>query len=210
MACPLPSPGSLLACACGSGCCWSRIRASGPGGGTRWSSCWPWRCARSPRPGTTRLKRSLSGRPRLLAGHAGRAQRAARPVDPADPPAERPNVLQGLQGHRRRGVQRGAVRPGGSQVHLLSVLDVRVGRVRAQREIGAKTNEIPELGPPSPTWTSSARSSAWTPCTPERKPPATWPGMPAPGPQATSGLRLARRSSSTWSKCADGFTVHPS
>ena len=42
---------------------------------------------------------------------------------------------------------RGAVRRDGSQVHLLSVLDVRTGRVRAQREIDAKTNEIPELAP---------------------------------------------------------------
>lgn len=42
---------------------------------------------------------------------------------------------------------RGAVRADGSQVHLLSVLDVATGCVRAQREIGAKTNEIPELAP---------------------------------------------------------------
>ena len=42
---------------------------------------------------------------------------------------------------------RGAVRRDGSQVHLLSVLDVGTGRVRAQREIDAKTNEIPELAP---------------------------------------------------------------
>jgi hypothetical protein len=42
---------------------------------------------------------------------------------------------------------RGAVRPDGSQVHLLSVLDVAAGCVRAQREIDARTNEIPELAP---------------------------------------------------------------
>ena len=42
---------------------------------------------------------------------------------------------------------RGAVRADGSQVHLLSVLDVAAGCVRAQREIDAKTNEIPELAP---------------------------------------------------------------
>ena len=42
---------------------------------------------------------------------------------------------------------RGAVRPDGSQVHLLSVFDVATGCVRAQREIDAKTNEIPELAP---------------------------------------------------------------
>jgi predicted transposase YbfD/YdcC len=40
---------------------------------------------------------------------------------------------------------RGAIRPDGSQVHLLSVLDTGTGRVRAQREIDARTNEIPEL-----------------------------------------------------------------
>jgi len=40
---------------------------------------------------------------------------------------------------------RGAVRDDGSQVHLLSVFGVGTGRVRAQREIDAKTNEIPEL-----------------------------------------------------------------
>ena len=42
---------------------------------------------------------------------------------------------------------RGAVRPDGSQVHLLSLFDVTSGCVRAQREIDAKTNEIPELAP---------------------------------------------------------------
>jgi predicted transposase YbfD/YdcC len=42
---------------------------------------------------------------------------------------------------------RGAVRPDGSQVHLLSLFDVTTGCVRAQREIAAKTNEIPELAP---------------------------------------------------------------
>ena len=42
---------------------------------------------------------------------------------------------------------RGAVRLDGSQVHLLSVFDIATGCVRAQREIDAKTNEIPELAP---------------------------------------------------------------
>jgi predicted transposase YbfD/YdcC len=42
---------------------------------------------------------------------------------------------------------RGAVRPDGSQVHLLSAFHVTEGRVMAQREVGAKTNEIPELLP---------------------------------------------------------------
>lgn len=48
---------------------------------------------------------------------------------------------------------RGAVRPDGSQVHLLSAIDVGTGCVRAQREIDAKTNEIPELARQSRTWT---------------------------------------------------------
>ncbi len=42
---------------------------------------------------------------------------------------------------------RGAVRPDGSQVHLLSAFHVTEGRTMAQREVDAKTNEIPELGP---------------------------------------------------------------
>jgi predicted transposase YbfD/YdcC len=42
---------------------------------------------------------------------------------------------------------RGAVRPDGSRVHLLPVFGVRAGCVRAQREIDAKTNEIPQLAP---------------------------------------------------------------
>ena len=42
---------------------------------------------------------------------------------------------------------RGAVRPDGSQVHLLSAFHVTEGRVMAQREVDAKTNEIPELLP---------------------------------------------------------------
>ncbi|WP_300611798.1 ISAs1 family transposase [Trebonia sp.] len=42
---------------------------------------------------------------------------------------------------------RGAVRPDGSQVHLLSAFHVGEGRTLAQREVGAKTNEIPELAP---------------------------------------------------------------
>ena len=42
---------------------------------------------------------------------------------------------------------RGAVRPDGSQVHLLSAFHVGEGRTLAQREVAAKTNEIPELSP---------------------------------------------------------------
>ena len=66
---------------------------------------------------------------------------------------------------------RGAVRADGSQVHLLSVLDVATGCVRAQREIDAKTNEIPELARRSRTWISSVPSSPWTRCTLRPKPP---------------------------------------
>jgi hypothetical protein len=42
---------------------------------------------------------------------------------------------------------RGAVRPDGSRVHLLSVFGVRTGCVRAQQEIDAKASEIHQLAP---------------------------------------------------------------
>jgi predicted transposase YbfD/YdcC len=42
---------------------------------------------------------------------------------------------------------RGAVRPDGSRVHLLSVFHAGEQRTMAQREVDAKTNEIPELLP---------------------------------------------------------------
>jgi predicted transposase YbfD/YdcC len=42
---------------------------------------------------------------------------------------------------------RGAWRPDGSQVHLLSAISHHSALVLAQREIAAKTNEIPELAP---------------------------------------------------------------
>ena len=42
-------------------------------------------------------------------------------------------------------VVRGALRPDGSQVHLLSAISHDTAVVLAQREIAAKTNEIPEL-----------------------------------------------------------------
>jgi predicted transposase YbfD/YdcC len=42
---------------------------------------------------------------------------------------------------------RGATRPDGTQVRLLSAFHVGEGRTLAQREVGAKTNEIPELRP---------------------------------------------------------------
>jgi predicted transposase YbfD/YdcC len=41
----------------------------------------------------------------------------------------------------------GAVRPDGTQVHLLSAFHVDEGRTMAQREVDAKSNEIPELVP---------------------------------------------------------------
>jgi predicted transposase YbfD/YdcC len=44
-------------------------------------------------------------------------------------------------------VVRGAWRPDGSQVHLLSAISHDTAVVLAQREIAAKTNEIPELAP---------------------------------------------------------------
>jgi DDE_Tnp_1-associated len=42
-------------------------------------------------------------------------------------------------------LEQAAVRPDGSQVHLLSAFHVGQGCTMAQREVGAKTNEIPEL-----------------------------------------------------------------
>ena len=44
-------------------------------------------------------------------------------------------------------VARGAVRPDRAQVNLLSVMDTATGTTLTQREIPAKTNEIPELAP---------------------------------------------------------------
>ncbi|HUN37153.1 MAG TPA: ISAs1 family transposase [Trebonia sp.] len=42
---------------------------------------------------------------------------------------------------------RGATRPDGTRAHLLSAFHVGEGRTLAQREVGEKTNEIPELEP---------------------------------------------------------------
>jgi predicted transposase YbfD/YdcC len=42
---------------------------------------------------------------------------------------------------------RGATRPDGTRLHLLSAFHVGEGRTLAQREVGAKTSEIPELEP---------------------------------------------------------------
>jgi predicted transposase YbfD/YdcC len=57
--------------------------------------------------------------------------------------------LQGLLPHTAVDGKavRGASRPDGSRVHLLSAFHVGEGHALAQREVGAKTNEIPELAP---------------------------------------------------------------
>jgi DDE_Tnp_1-associated len=75
---------------------------------------------------------------------------------------------------------RGAVRPDGSQVHLLSLFDVATGCVRAQREIAAKTNEIPELAPAIAHLDLTGTVVTAERCTPRRKPPATWPRTSTP------------------------------
>jgi len=74
-----------------------------------------------------------------LTRHEREQRRAARPRP------EPPGLL--AQAAADGKTVRGAVRPDGSQVHLLSVFDVATGTVRAQREVDAKTNEIPELAP---------------------------------------------------------------
>jgi hypothetical protein len=53
--------------ACASGWPGSRIRGPGPAAGTGWSSCWPWRSARTPRPGMRRQSRSLNGEHKEIA-----------------------------------------------------------------------------------------------------------------------------------------------
>jgi len=70
-------------------------------------------------------------------------------VSSAAPPGQPPHPAAGLlpQAAGDGKTVRGAVRGDGSQVHLLSVFDVATGTVRAQREVDAKTNEIPELAP---------------------------------------------------------------
>jgi hypothetical protein len=51
-------------------------------------------------------------------------------------------------GHRRRRqTVRGARRADGTQVHLLSVLDISTGIVLAQVTVNAKSNEIPAFTP---------------------------------------------------------------
>jgi predicted transposase YbfD/YdcC len=82
--------------------------------------------------------------PGALAGvtrHEREQRRAARAAARPGPPG----LLPQAAGDGK--TVRGAVRGDGSQVHLLSVFDVATGTVRAQREVDAKTNEIPELAP---------------------------------------------------------------
>jgi predicted transposase YbfD/YdcC len=73
--------------------------------------------------------------------HEREQRRAARAAARPGPP----DLLPQAAGDGK--TVRGAVRGDGSQVHLLSVFDVTTGTVRAQREVDAKTNEIPELAP---------------------------------------------------------------
>lgn len=69
---------------------------------------------------------------------------------------------------------RGAWRPDGSQVHPLSAISHHSGVVLAQREIAAKTNEIPQLAPlldgvsTCPVWWSPQM-----PCIPNARPHGT-------------------------------------
>src|SRR5262249_29859224 len=67
------------------------------------------------------------------------------PRGAARPGREPPGLLEQAAADGK--TVRGAVRPDGGQVHLLSVFDVTTGTARAQREVAAKTNEIPELAP---------------------------------------------------------------
>jgi hypothetical protein len=72
-----------------------------------------------------------------------RARAAARQPDPAD--RQEPALLPAVAGDGK--VARGAVRPDGARMNLLSVMDTATGTTLTQREIPAKTNEIPELAP---------------------------------------------------------------
>jgi hypothetical protein len=64
-----------------------------------------------------------------------REQRRAAAAEPAPPGLLEQAAADGK-------TVRGAVRPDGSQVHLLSVLNVVTGRVLAQVAVGGKTNEV--------------------------------------------------------------------
>ncbi len=73
--------------------------------------------------------------------HEREQRRAARAAAASSPAGLRPQAAADGK------TVRGAVRGDGSQVHLLPVFDVATGTVRAQREVDAKTSEIPELAP---------------------------------------------------------------
>jgi predicted transposase YbfD/YdcC len=90
----------------------------------------------------------LAARPASPPGALPAVTRHEREQRRAAAAAARPGVPGLLEQAAADGkTVRGAVRADGSQVHLLSVLDVATGCVRAQREVDAKTNEIPELAP---------------------------------------------------------------
>lgn len=61
--------------------------------------------------------------------------------------------------------------------HLLSVIDVGTGCVQAQREVSAKTNEIPEMNP-ARTWLSKVHAVVL-------KPPLSFSVMVRSGDQAS-------------------------
>jgi predicted transposase YbfD/YdcC len=69
---------------------------------------------------------------------AHQREQQEHPRDPGEPA-----LLPGCAGDGK--VVRGAVRPDGTKVNLLAVMSHTHGTVIAQREIPAKTNEIPEL-----------------------------------------------------------------
>jgi predicted transposase YbfD/YdcC len=89
---------------------------------------------------------AASGEPEADTGAATRGereQRRARAARRDEAGQSGPDLPPGYAADGK--VARGAVRPDGSQVHLLAVMSHRHGTVAAQVEIGAKTNEIPEL-----------------------------------------------------------------
>jgi len=117
------------------------------------------------RPPSTRTFRRVFGR--ISADALNHALYGFLEVMPPAPPGELPEVARREREQRRAAAAarepavpgllphaaadgktaRGAVRPDRSQVHLLSAYHVTEDRVMAQREVGAKTNEIPELLP---------------------------------------------------------------
>jgi hypothetical protein len=119
----------------------------------------PWSMRIRP-PGARTFGRILD---RIGAGAFNAAPYGYLAVLPSGPPRDLPVVTRHEREQRRAAARkpgpggllgqaaadgktvRGAIGPDGSQVHLLSVLDTGTGRVRAQREIDARTNEIPEL-----------------------------------------------------------------